>query len=64
MGSPGHPGGILCGILCGIRMTCDGPHVTRDTRMGLVAGGYPCGWLGSWARCLVAGGCPGGWLGS
>jgi hypothetical protein len=47
-------------------MTCDGPHVTRDTLVGLVAGGCPRGWLGSWARCLVlsAGGCPHGWLGS
>jgi hypothetical protein len=68
VGSLGHPGGILCGILCGIRMTCDGPHVTRDTRVGLIAGGCPCGWLGSWSRCLVlrlvAGGCPCGWLSS
>jgi hypothetical protein len=55
VGSLGHPGGILCGILCGICTTCDGPHVTRDTRVGLVAGGCPRGWLGSWVLSLA---CP------
>jgi hypothetical protein len=47
-------------------MTCDGTHVTRDTRVGLFAGGCPRGRLGSWAHCLVlsAGGCPRGRLGS
>ncbi len=49
MGSLGHPGGILCGICT----TCDGPHVTRDTRVGLVAGGCPRGWLGSWVLSLA-----------
>ncbi len=52
---PLHPGGILCGILCGICTTCDGPHVTRVTRVGLVAGGCPRGWLGSWILSLA---CP------
>jgi hypothetical protein len=53
----GSFGGILCGIFCGICTTCDGPHVTRDTSVGLVAGG----WLGSWVLSLA---CPRGWLGS
>ncbi len=33
--------------------TCDGPHVTRDTHVGLVACGCPCGWLGSSVCCLA-----------
>ncbi len=49
--------GLFGGILCGILTTCVGPHVIRDTRVGLVA----CGWLGPWVLSLA---CPRGWLGS
>jgi hypothetical protein len=43
----------------GISMTCDGPHVTRDTHVGLVVCGCPCGWLGYWVHCLALGlACP------
>ncbi len=43
----------------GISMTCDGPHVTRDTHVGLVVRGCPRGWLGSWVCCLALGlACP------
>jgi hypothetical protein len=37
----------------GISTTCDGPHVTRDTHVGLVARGCPHGWLGCSVRCLA-----------
>ncbi len=37
----------------GISMTCDGPHVTRDTHVGLVACGCPHGWLGCSVHCLA-----------
>jgi hypothetical protein len=37
----------------GISTTCDGPHVTRDTHLGLVTRGCPRGWLGCSVRCLA-----------
>ncbi len=37
----------------GISTTCDGPHVTLDTHVGLVAHGYLYGWLSSLVRCLA-----------
>ncbi len=37
----------------GISTTCDGPHVTPDTHVGLVACGCPRGWLGCSVRCLA-----------
>ncbi len=37
----------------GISTTCDGPHVTRDTHVGLVTRGCPRGWLGCSVCCLA-----------